>query len=182
MELSQGIFLIAVVVFTLTAMVSDLRTRTLPNWLTVSGFAVGILFHLITNGLSGLGFAMGGFAVGFGILLVLWLIGGGGGGDVKLMGAVGAWLGPQMTLVVFLLSTLFALLGSMVVLTHKSVNRGFGYVQRRYARPRKISIKAAATATPADRAQQCQRRLLPYALPVALGTWLVLAWQVVLGA
>ncbi len=182
MELSQGVFLLAVVAFTLTAMVSDLRTRTLPNWLTVSGFVVAILFHLITSGLSGLGFAMGGFAVGFGILLVLWLIGGGGGGDVKLMGAVGAWLGPQLTLVVFLLSTLFALLGSMIVLTLESIKGGVGYVQRRYAKPRKISIKSAATATAADRAQQSRRRLLPYALPVALGTWVVLAWKVALGA
>ena len=181
MELSQGIFLFAVVVLTLIAMVSDLRTRTLPNWLTVSGFVIGVLFHVITGGWGGLGFAMGGFAVGFGILLLLWLIGGGGGGDVKLMGAVGAWLGPQMTLIVFLLSTMFAVMGSIAVLIYTSINRGFGHVQSKYVKPRKISLKSGATATLADQAQLAQRRLMPYALPVALGTWLVLAWKVVQG-
>lgn len=181
MDPSQGIFLFAVVVFTATAMVTDLRTRTLPNWLTVSGAVIAILFHVITAGWAGLGFALGGFAVGFGILLVLWLIGGGGGGDVKLMGAVGAWLGPQLTLAVFLLSTLFALFGSIAVLAHTSVNRGFGYVQRRYIKPQSTSFKTAASASLADQAQRTQRRLMPYALPVALGTWLVLAWKVTVG-
>jgi len=181
MEPAQGIFLFAVAAFTLTAMVSDLRTRTLPNWLTVSGFVLAILFHVITGGWSGLGFSLAGFGVGFGILLVLWLIGGGGGGDVKLMGAVGAWLGPQMTLAVFVLSTCFAVMGSIAVLVNTSVNRGFGYVQRRYIKPQTAHIKTAAADPLAHQAQRAQRRLLPYALPVALGTWLVLAWKVALG-
>ena len=182
MALSQGIFVLAVAVFTLVAMVSDLRTRTLPNWLTVSGFVIAILFHVITRGWAGLGFALGGFAVGFGILLVLWLIGGGGGGDVKLMGAVGAWLGPQLTLAVFVFSTLFAVFASMAVLAHTSINRGFGYVQRRYVTPSASGRKRAGSALVADQAQRAQRRLMPYALPVALGTWLVLAWKVTFGA
>ena len=88
-------FLIAVLVFTIIAMVTDLSTRKLPNWLTVPAFVAAIVFHTFTSGWRGLGLCMGGFAVGFGLLLVLWLIGGGGGGEVKLMGALGAWLGPR---------------------------------------------------------------------------------------
>ena len=67
----------------------DLKTRRIPNGLTVPAFVCGVVFHVIRGGWAGLGFSLGGFATGFGILLVLWLIGGGGGGDVKLMG--GHW-------------------------------------------------------------------------------------------
>ena len=70
---------ILIVVFTLAAAVSDWRTRKLPNWLTVSALAAALLLHTILAGLPGLANALLGFAVGFGILLVLWLIGGSGG-------------------------------------------------------------------------------------------------------
>ena len=96
---------IFVVIFTAVAAYIDWKTRKLPNVLTVSFFLAGLLFHLIhgavTGGWSGafgeLLFALKGFGVGFGILLPLWLIGGGGAGDVKLFGALGAWLGAWLT-------------------------------------------------------------------------------------
>jgi len=90
MILPNLVFVLVVGAFTAVAAVSDLRTRRLPNWLTVPAFAAGLLAHTVVNGFAGLGFALLGFATGFGLLLVLWLIGGGGGGDVKLMGALGA--------------------------------------------------------------------------------------------
>ena len=80
----------AVMLFTGLAFLCDLKTRRIPNWLTVISLVLALAFHLTTGGWPGLLAALGGFAVGFGILLVLWLIGGGGGGDVILMGALGA--------------------------------------------------------------------------------------------
>ena len=109
--------LFAVILFTSAAVVFDLRSRRIPNWLTVSSGALGLVYHLATGGISGLGFGLGGFVVGFGVLLVLWLVGGGGGGDVKLMGAVGAWLGPVPTIMIFIGSVAFA------ILVHGSQNR-----------------------------------------------------------
>ncbi len=95
MEPTNWILVCLVAVFVLTAAFTDLSARRIPNWLTVSSLAVALLFHTITGGWAGLGFALGGFATGFSILLVLWLIGGGGGGDVKLMGALGGWMGAK---------------------------------------------------------------------------------------
>ena len=46
------LFVIAVVIFTTTATVTDLSTRKLPNWLTVSAFAAAIVFHTLTGGLG----------------------------------------------------------------------------------------------------------------------------------
>jgi prepilin peptidase CpaA len=166
------VFILCVVAFTLVAAVMDLRTRRLPNWLTVSAWAVAIVFHSVTSGLSGLAMALAGFAAGFGILLVLWLIGGGGGGDVKLMGALGAWLGVQLTVVVFVLSTVLAVFAAIIALCLRAAQRGLPAAMR--GKRREKSNNRAA-----DQEEKAKRRLLPYALPVAVGTWMVLAWTVV---
>jgi prepilin peptidase CpaA len=164
--------------FTTAAAVSDLRTRRLPNWLTVPAFAAAVLMHTAVNGLAGLGFALLGFATGFGILLVLWLIGGGGGGDVKLMGALGAWLGVSLTLSVFLLSTLITVVITAVLVLAGMLSRGYGQVKRHC-----LAAGSAGRPTPrgaageeARRREKQKRRLMPYALPVAVGTWMVLAF------
>jgi prepilin peptidase CpaA len=77
--------------------VFDLRTRRIPNWLTVGAAAAGLVFHAATGGMSGLERSAGGWAVGATLLIVPYALGGMGGGDVKLVGALGAWLGPGDT-------------------------------------------------------------------------------------
>ncbi len=175
MFLPNAVFVSIVGAFVAVAAVSDLRTRRLPNWLTVPAFAAAVLAHTAVNGLGGLGFALAGFATGFSILLALWLIGGGGGGDVKLMGALGAWLGTSLTLAVFFASTVLAVVATAAILLAGMFTRGFRYVQRRYLRPastsRPVKQKHSAGADDA----RVRRRVLPYAVPVALGTWAVLA-------
>ncbi|MEQ8789782.1 MAG: A24 family peptidase [Pirellulaceae bacterium] len=171
------VMILVVVSFTLTAATLDVRTRKVPNWLTVPVFAAGLIFHTLTGGLSGLGFAAGGFATGFGILLVLWLIGGGGGGDVKLMGALGAWLGPAATLAVFLGSTLIAISVMMVLFFATLAQSGYAQARRRYFLRRNSGV-AVAAGDPAYTAQRTRQRPLAYALPVAVSTCVVLAWQV----
>ena len=171
------VYVAAVAGFTTAAAISDLRTRRLPNWLTVPAFAAAVLLHTLVNGLSGLGFSLLGFATGFGILLVLWLIGGSGGGDVKLMGALGAWLGVSLTFGVFLLSALLAAVATVVLALAGMLSRGFGNVHRRLLAPGSASrpTSRSASGEEARRRRKQERRLMPYAVPVALGTWLVLA-------
>jgi len=110
MDPLKAFYVVIVATFVLVAAISDYRTRRLPNWLTVPACGAAIVLHTAVNGLTGLTFAMLGFATGFSILLVLWLIGGGGGGDVKLMGALGAWLGASLTVHVFLFTAALAAL------------------------------------------------------------------------
>lgn len=168
----------AVVIFTLVALVCDLRTRRLPNWLTVPGLAAGLGYHFVTGGWHGLLLSIAGFATGFSILLVLWLMGGSGAGDVKLMGALGAWLGALMTVYVFVASVVFVGVLAMGTMMVQTFRRGFGYVQRRYLRP---SSESRARAREKRRTGSPRRRgVLPYGVPVALATWVVLAWKVVL--
>ena len=155
MELNT-VQMMAVIGFATIALVTDLKRRRIPNWLTVTATVLGISWNLSEQGTAGLLMSLGGFATGFGILLVLWLIGGGGGGDVKLMGAVGAWLGAMPTLVVFIVSTGFAVICTITMVTW---NR----------------LQSSSTDEPvADEEQSAQpiaKVTVPYAVPVAMSIW-----------
>lgn len=171
MTIAQTFFVSAVALFTLAAAASDLRTRRLPNWLTVTAFVTALVFHTAMGSFAGLWFSLSGFAIGFGILLVLWLIGGGGGGDVKLMGAVGAWLGPLLTLEVFFVSAfVIAVLTVCDLLVAFASHGVFRLSQCCTANVDSVSEGEERTIS-----EKRRFRLVPYAVPVAVSTWLVIA-------
>lgn len=72
---------------------TDLRHQKIYNWATLPGIVVGFLINGLLGRIAGLKSAGLGFVIGFGILFVIFLFGGIGGGDVKLMGAIGAIMG-----------------------------------------------------------------------------------------
>jgi prepilin peptidase CpaA len=76
------------------ASIGDVRTGRVPNVLTVSAAAVGVCYATLHSGLGGLGSSLLGCLLGLGLFLPLFALGGMGAGDVKLLAAFGAWLGP----------------------------------------------------------------------------------------
>ena len=84
----------------------DWRSRRIPNWLTVPALLVGIGINSIAFAWPGTKAALEGAGLGLGLLLPFVLARGLGAGDWKLMGALGAFLGPNR-LVVVLLGTVF---------------------------------------------------------------------------
>ena len=86
------------------AAITDVRSGKILNVVTYPAIAAGMVGHTLVGGIfggeEGIGLvgSAGGFAVGFLPLLVAWLAGGVGGGDAKLMGAVGALTGVSFTL------------------------------------------------------------------------------------
>lgn len=88
------------------AVVTDLRSRRIPNLLTAAMAAAGL--GLAAAGSSGITLAGALMGMGLGVLLMLpgHLLGGTGAGDVKLMGAVGSILGPPSIIQAFVLTCL----------------------------------------------------------------------------
>lgn len=91
---------------TLSAALLDWRLRRIPNWLTVSGLLLGVAVHTVINGWHGTLFALEGALLVLVLLLAPVLTRVLGAGDWKLMGAVGAFLGPVLVLFVLLCSFL----------------------------------------------------------------------------
>ena len=88
----------------IAAAICDLRYRKIPNVYTFPTMIIALVYFGATRGLNGLLFSAGGMALGMGILLILYLMGGMGAGDVKLMGTAGAVLGPLGVLKAFVLT------------------------------------------------------------------------------
>jgi prepilin peptidase CpaA len=85
---------IVVVAIAMAAACTDLATRRIPNVLTFGAAALALAFHGIDGGARGVGFALGGWLVGAAVFFPVFLLGGMGAGDVKLVAAIGSWLGP----------------------------------------------------------------------------------------
>jgi prepilin peptidase CpaA len=88
--------------------IMDWRWRRIPNWLTVSGAAAGILANSSVWGWKGLKISLLGMGLGLLLLLPFVLVRALGAGDWKLVGALGAFLGPQHLIAVLLGSILVA--------------------------------------------------------------------------
>jgi prepilin peptidase CpaA len=99
---------------TLLAAVVDFRTHKIPNWLTVSALLVGLALRTALSGWSGAKASLEGAGLALIVLLPLVLLRALGAGDWKLMGAVGAFVGPLMFLFVLLGSILVSGLMAMV--------------------------------------------------------------------
>ena len=76
------------------AVVTDLRSHRIPNILLAPALSLAVLLHTMHGGVDGLIVASGGLALGLVMFLPLYLVGGMGAGDVKLLGVVGSLLGP----------------------------------------------------------------------------------------
>ncbi len=96
----------ALAALVILAAVFDWSRRRIPDWLTLPSVAAGFALQIWLGGFEGLKAAAGGIAVALAIYVPLFAIRAMGGGDVKLMAAVGAFLGPMNWLLVFLVTSL----------------------------------------------------------------------------
>ena len=97
----------SLILLALVTSVTDIRTRRIPNWIVVAGFAAGISGNVYAFGWLGLRGALLGFLCGFALYLPLYLLQGRGGGDLKLMAAMGTITGYPNFLFLFLLTSIF---------------------------------------------------------------------------
>jgi prepilin peptidase CpaA len=175
------VYVVCVGLFTAAAAIFDLRTRKIPNKLTMPVFTLGLVYQFIFNGLGqgvgnpGLIDASAAFAAGFGLLWVLWMIGGGGGGDVKLLGALSVWIGFKATCYVLVVSTIFVIIGTLGMMLYQVLTQGLFKTKEIYLATGKNPKGQPLVAETA--AQRQRRRVMGYAPPVALATWLIVLWK-----
>lgn len=93
----------------------DLRRRRVPNWLSFGLVLGGVCVSTLPWRNIPPGSALAGLAAGFGLSLVLYMLGAVGAGDVKLMAGVGAWIGPLPVLIVFAATAVIGMVLSFVV-------------------------------------------------------------------
>jgi prepilin peptidase CpaA len=99
---SNTLVLIIAVAGCTAAAVIDLRTRRVPNPLTIALAAAGFALAATGTGRLGLGAALGGGLVGLLLMLPGHLFGATGAGDVKLFAAAGTLLGPADMFLAFI--------------------------------------------------------------------------------
>ncbi|WP_161604589.1 A24 family peptidase [Roseiconus nitratireducens] len=116
--MDAGIFLPLVVVLgcCVLATVTDIRQYKIYNALTLPVLLGGIVYHLVGGGLAS---SLLGALVGFFILFIPYLIGAMGGGDVKLMAAIGSWVGVETTLLVIGIGCAAAAICSLALLARQ---------------------------------------------------------------
>lgn len=88
---------LALAILLTLAAVCDIRTQRIPNLLVLTGLVLGLAWHGWRGGGPGLLLSLEGIAVA-GLALLPYAVGGLGAGDVKLLGAVGALMGPLFLL------------------------------------------------------------------------------------
>ena len=103
--------------------VLDWRYRRIPNWLTVPGLLAGIAVNAFAEGWPGAKSALLGAGLGLLVLLPFVLIKALGAGDWKLIGAIGACLGPTRLIAILLGSMFVAGIMAMVLIVYKGRTR-----------------------------------------------------------
>ncbi len=146
-----------------------------PNWLTFPLILGGWAHGLAVGGLAGLGHSLVGTAVGLGLLLPAYAIGGMGAGDVKLLAGVGAWVGATVTFYAFCVS---AVVGGVLALGLIAWRGGW---RRSYATMGVIVNELMTVRQPSQLAALAGQRkssmlLLPYGIPLAIGCISYFVW------
>ena len=160
----------------IVAAVIDGWKLKVPNWLTfpliLSGWAVSGWYC----GWAGLAWSMAGTAVGLGLLLPAYAIGGMGAGDVKLLAGVGAWVGVTVTFYAFCVSAIF---GGVIAIAMVLVRRQWHQHLAQFFAILSEILVVRDPETLATRAanRKSSMLLLPYGIPIALGTIVYFVWN-----
>ncbi len=161
-------FISALLILLFAAAMIDRRTFKIPNLLTIPGAVGALTYYGVGYGVSGLGFSFAGLGAGLALLIVPYLAGGMGGGDVKLLGMAGAFLGAKAVFVVFLFTAIIGGVYALGVLAlHRDARKGI--LSDLLAISCKIKSR---TTTTGARTSGSGRPRLKYGLAIGLGAGL----------
>jgi len=141
-----------IVIVGVAGVLEDLTRRRISNWPAGGAVIAGLIVHLAQKGWTGAMHSLFGSAIGFAVFLIFYLLGGMGGGDVKLMAGFGALLGDAQIMPAALWAAVSGGLMAMVYLAVRAVARRAGSGE-----------KAGES--------------IPYAPAITVGAWLALVFE-----
>jgi prepilin peptidase CpaA len=144
----------------------DVRTRRIPNRLTFSAAALGLLAATVAHGVPGTVSSVAGLFVGMLLFFPFFMLRGLGAGDVKLMGALGAWVGTSVVLgVAFYTALAGGVLAVLLIVKHRYGRQAIRNLWLLLMHWRAFGIRPLDTVT----LETSAGPKLPYALPTAVG-------------
>ena len=160
-------FLICAAVVATVGAIRDARSRKIPNRLTFTALAVGLAVRAAIGGWPGLGSAIVAALVAGGFFFLFFLAGGMGGGDVKLMSAVGAWVGTGQVIPVLVAA---AIAGGFLAVCYLIKDGSIGHTIRNTAVLLRHHITFGISPHHEINVQQANLTRVPFGLAIALGT------------
>jgi len=147
----------------------DYKDHRVPNWLNLSIAAVGFYAQWWFNGWEGVTAGFLGMLVGFAVLIIPWLMHGMGAGDVKLMMAIGVWLGAGLTMLAFCIGAVIGgvIAGIMILCTGRlwQAYGNLALIMNKVSRKDTIFSEHGSAKSFGESSQ-----LLPYGVPLTIGT------------
>ena len=170
---SAVVWLVTIVL--IEAAIIDGRQLRVPNWLTFHFAAAGLAYAAWAGGREGLVWSLQGAGVGLLTLMPLYAIGGMGAGDVKLMAGLGAWMGPAITVGAFAAT---AVAGGVIALGMIVMS---GNLAKHWTTFQMLGNEILVIRDPSTLSARAAERkptmtLLPYAIPIAIGSISYFAW------
>jgi prepilin peptidase CpaA len=161
------LLIVFLMVVLIVAALIDVRVRKIPNLLTYQTMGVALTYHCLRSGWDGLIFSSGGLVLGTVFFILPYLMGGMGAGDAKLMGAVGAILGPRGVFVACLLTAIVGGFYSLLVLLNKR-QYSRSLITRSAMTLKTFALTRQFIPVPAPEGQEKPR--LCYGIAITLGT------------
>jgi len=158
-----------VTVTLIVAAVIDGLQLKVPNWITYPMIVGGWIYSFAAFGAEGLGWSLLGTVIGLALLMPAYAIGGMGAGDVKLLAGVGAWVWGTTTFYAFCYS---AILGGVIAIGMVLYKKAW----QKHSQQFTMIVSEIATVRDPEQlatiaaARKSRMFLLPYGIPIAIGT------------
>lgn len=145
------------------SMITDMKSRKILNVITMPAMIFGMIYHTYLSGFQGLLFSILGLLIGFFLLMIPFLLGGMGAGDLKLLAAVGAILGGEMVFQSFIYTALVG--GIFAIFVMFKNNHRLVHWKRVW-----FSVVYLRSYTGLFQPKTIQQTYtIPYGVPIALG-------------
>lgn len=172
-RLAVNAFEFGALISAITACVTDVRQARIPNALTLASLTVAVGAHTVWPSGHGAVAALGGALTGMAVFFPIFALGGMGAGDVKLMGALGAWVGWGPTIWMGLYT---AIAGGVLALVWSMAH---GYLRQALGNLRALGtfwLVAGVRPLPPLTLDEGRGPRLPYAVAILAGL-LVTIWR-----